>query len=175
MVLDDRGELDVAVGAALVVVGAELVDLDRERELGGRIGVHAVEVEDHVDHVRGGELPVHFELRCHRADELLVGEGIGQPVLRHGGGQDPQELVVPADAGQVALVLERPVVGVRRGDPGGLVLETASRAWNPSSFTQPGVETWSPEKASNTGSGKYIFTPPRASTTLANVSKLRTT
>jgi hypothetical protein len=123
VVLDVRGELDVAVAATLVLVGAELVHLDGKGQLRCLVGVDPVEVDDHREHVGTREGLVHVELGCDRTDQLLVGEGIGEAVLGHRGRQHPQEFMVAADAGQVALVLVGPVGGIRRRHPGRLVLE----------------------------------------------------
>ncbi len=54
-----------------------------------------------------------------------VGDRVVQAVLCDGCGHDPEELMVPADAGQVALALLRPVGGIGGGDPRPLVLEVA--------------------------------------------------
>ena len=74
--------------------------------------VDAVVAEDQADHVAGREARVDGELADHAGDQLLVGDGVAQPLGLDGRGEHPQELVVPADPGDVALRLLGPVVGV---------------------------------------------------------------
>jgi hypothetical protein len=83
LVLGGCGELDVAVGSPLVLVRAELVHLHGKGELRRRVHVDRMEVEHQVDHVRGRELAVDVELGRDATDQLLVGDRIGQAVLRH--------------------------------------------------------------------------------------------
>ena len=58
---------------------------------------------------------VEGQVALERVDEIQVGEGIAKVLLGYGGGQYPQELVIPIDPGQVTLSLLRPGVGVGTG------------------------------------------------------------
>ena len=115
----------------------------------------------------------------HRVDQVEVGDRVPESLLGHSGGQHPEELVVPADAGQVAQGLLGPVLGVGAGRVGDSYwrwrARTTSRAWVPLRWTQVAAWTLRPEMASKTDIGKDMLMPPRASTTLANWSKLSET
>ncbi len=148
-------------------------------QLGGVERVDPVVGEDQVDHVGGGERAVDGQVGGHARDQLGVGDRVAEALGGDRGGQHPQELVVPPDPGQVALGLLGPVVGVRRGHSRPLVLQVTGpddlERVDPVEVDASGRRMSRPEYASNTGSGKYMLTPPSVSTTFAKVSKLSST
>ena len=81
--------------------------------------------QDQVDHVGKIESTIDGQLADDSGDKLLVGDGIAEAAFGHCSCQDPEELVIPLNPGQVALCLLRPVVWIRICVPGWLILQMA--------------------------------------------------